>query len=137
MNRIFKVTIAIFTSALLFSCIVSFNNKVINKDKSESDAAEYVSGTEDVPLLPGLIQLKDDVTNFDTASGNIVISTYSGKMSAGKVKEFYLETMPQLGWILISSSKDKLSYKRKNDSLEIFITKEKTVLTVKFFISSI
>jgi PBP1b-binding outer membrane lipoprotein LpoB len=138
MNRIFKITIAILLSALLFSCILSFNNKEIKlKNDSESKKTEYVFGTEDVPLFPGLAQVKDDATNFDTMTGNIVISTYSGNVDVKSVKNFYLETMPQLGWILTSSNHGKLSYKRKGDSLEILLRKEKGSLTVKFFISSI
>jgi hypothetical protein len=60
-------------------------------------AAEYLSGTEDVPLMAGLSEAGDGALVFDTASGRIVEVTATGA-GADKVRAFYTDTLPQLGW---------------------------------------
>lgn len=62
-------------------------------------AADFLSGTEDVPLMAGLTEQSDGTVVFDTAAGRIVEVTATGAASADAVRAFYGETLPQLGWI--------------------------------------
>ena len=63
-----------------------------------ASAADFLSGTEDVPLMAGLVEQGDGAVVFDTADGRIVEVTTTGTPSPAAVRAFYAETLPQLGW---------------------------------------
>ncbi len=105
----------------------------INSNKEK----QYVLGTNDIPLFSGLELVEDDSTNFDTMIGNIVISKYVGDIKLKSIKDFYVQTLPQLGWILVESKSDKISFKREKDKLEIRVSYASKGLYVRFFISSV
>lgn len=123
---------------LLSSCT---NNKVVDlitsKNEQNNSEAQYVLGSEDIPLYTGLILLDEDSTNFDTMTGNIVISEYKGNVKSASIKDFYHSALPQLGWKLSKNKTDKVVYKRGDDKLEISFKKNGKDLNVKFFISSV
>jgi hypothetical protein len=57
----------------------------------------FVSTIEDLPLMEGLIEEEGGMV-FDTARGRIVEAYATGPVSEGAVKDFYDQTLPQLGW---------------------------------------
>src|SRR3972149_11446927 len=57
----------------------------------------FVSGFEDLPLMPGLMQNTESATVFDTPSGRVVEAFPAGSVEARAVDAFYAETLPQLG----------------------------------------
>lgn len=59
--------------------------------------AEFVPGTDDVPLMPGLVAAADPVV-FDKPEGRIVTVTARGKVTRAVVRGFYEKTLPALGW---------------------------------------
>ena len=61
------------------------------------EAAGFVSTIEDLPLMPGLIEEEGGMV-FDSARGRIVDAYATGPVSEAAVKEFYDDTLPQLGW---------------------------------------
>ncbi len=61
-------------------------------------AAEFVSGIEDLPLMPGLSEVRDGRVVFEVADGRIVQAKATGAVSRREVAGFYAETLPQLGW---------------------------------------
>jgi hypothetical protein len=61
-------------------------------------AAEFVVGTEDVPLMQGLATVEGKSLAFDTPEGRIVEAEARGALARAKVQEFYGATLPQLGW---------------------------------------
>ena len=125
---------------LLNACSGKFDYRTLGSGQGESESLisdeQYVSGSSDIPLFSGLKIIDDQSANFDTVSGNIVISTYSSDARLSEVKYFYLGALPQLGWQLDSESGDNISYKRNSDLLEISFKKQQNKLLVKFFISS-
>ena len=61
-------------------------------------AEQFVVGTEDVPLMPGLTFIKGSDLVFDKPEGRIVEAQAQGMVSRGKVLAFYTASLPQLGW---------------------------------------
>jgi len=131
------IKIFFILSALIIS---SCNSKELTKMISEtltSKDKQYVLGSSDVPLLDGLELIEEDSTSFDTMSGDIVISKYSGDFKLKLVKDFYLTALPQLGWRLVDTKSKKISFKREKDKLEIKFDYASKGLYVRFFISSV
>ncbi len=58
----------------------------------------FVPGTEDLPLMPGLVSVAGSAVVFDKPEGRIVESAARGKVSRYTVARFYNRTLPQLGW---------------------------------------
>ena len=58
----------------------------------------FISILNDVPLMSGLKIQKQTALIFDTPSGRIVEVAADGKISLLKMREFYADTLPQLGW---------------------------------------
>lgn len=58
----------------------------------------FVPGTEDLPLMPGLVAVAGSAVVFDKPEGRIVESTAHGKVRRYAVTRFYGQTLPQLGW---------------------------------------
>lgn len=61
-------------------------------------ADEFVAGTEDVPLMPGLAPLPNSDIVFDKPEGRIVEARAAGVTTRAKVEAFYAESLPPLGW---------------------------------------
>ena len=64
---------------------------------ADARAAEFVTGTEDLPLMPGLVA-QDGAVVFDKPEGRIVEARARGALSREKVEAFYAASLPQLGW---------------------------------------
>jgi hypothetical protein len=102
-----------------------------------TEEKEYVLGSDDIPLFPGLQLMEDDSSSFDSPVGSIVISKYLGDFRLRSVKSFYLEALPQLGWKLVSNESEIISFIREDDKLEIRLNYASKGLYVRFFISSV
>ena len=61
-------------------------------------AEEFVAGTEDVPLMPGLRALPNSDVMFDKPEGRIVEARAEGATTREKVEAFYAASLPPLGW---------------------------------------
>ncbi|HUZ71373.1 MAG TPA: hypothetical protein VMU87_00180 [Stellaceae bacterium] len=61
-------------------------------------ALSFVDGTEDVPLMPGLVAVAGGNLVFDKPEGRIVEARTHGKLGRARVRAFYGATLPQLGW---------------------------------------
>lgn len=57
----------------------------------------FISTIEDLPLMPGLVEEAGGMV-FDSPGGRIVEAFATGEVSQGAVRDFYGETLPQLGW---------------------------------------
>ncbi len=60
--------------------------------------AGYVADIADLPLMAELSEVPDAGVVFDKPSGRIVEAFAHGKVDAARVRRFYRETLPQLGW---------------------------------------
>ncbi len=61
------------------------------------EAAGFISMIEDLPLMPGLVEEEGGMV-FDSAQGRIVQVYAIGWVNEGEVRDFYDDTLPQLGW---------------------------------------
>jgi hypothetical protein len=134
-NDFMKKIFALITlSSLLFSCAEFSPFKL--KTTEDRASEDFVQGSEDIPLLVGMEKINDDSLGFDSSSGSIMASSYRTKTDVEKIKNFYIKTLPQMGWKLVENEKTKLSFRRDKEKLEIEIKDQIGKNLVHFFISS-
>ena len=61
-------------------------------------AARFLSVMEEMPLMPGLVEVTDVTVTFDGPSGRIIQAFAAGSLQVDKVRAFYAAALPQLGW---------------------------------------
>ena len=61
-------------------------------------AARFLSVMEEMPLMPGLVEVVDAAVTFDGPSGRIIEAFVAGSVQVDAIWDFYSETLPQLGW---------------------------------------
>ena len=94
-------------------------------------AAEFVDGTEDVPLMQGLVTIDGKSLAFDKPEGRIVEAKARGKLSLAAVRDFYGATLPQLGWHATGGN----AWRREGEMLHLVIEGRDGDLTVGFTLS--
>ncbi len=62
------------------------------------EAAAFMAGVADLPLMPGLAEVPDAGVVFDKPAGRIVEAYAEGAVSRAAVTAFYISTLPNLGW---------------------------------------
>ena len=95
---------------------------------------DFVAGFEDLPLMPGLTQMTDAGTVFDTPSGRIVEAYANGPVAAKDIAAFYARTLPQLGWQQVSESR----YRREGELLSLDIKPDSAggaATTIRFYLA--
>ena len=75
----------------------------------------FVSGIEDLPLMPGLGEIEGTAMIFDTPGGRIVEVSASGPVGRDQVVKFYAATLPHLGW----SPAGETRFSREGETLEL------------------
>ncbi len=107
----------IYLSSFLLSVFLGFN----------SFAMDFVSGFEDIPLMEGLKQIESDDVAFGNEETRYLEAQLVAvrKKSFQNIKDFYIKTLPQLGWTLKESSVSFLRFYRETDILEINRISEK------------
>jgi hypothetical protein len=134
-----KILLTVIASFLFFSCSESMKEKFnFLKEKSVDVIAsdEFVQGSEDIPLLVAMEKTSDEAIGFDSNSGSIVSSSYRSDVAYMEVKNFYINTLPQMGWNVTKNLETKVVFKREKESLEIEFTQENEVNIITFFLSS-
>ncbi len=91
----------------------------------------FLAGFDDLPLTPGLREIKDAGVVFDKPEGRIVEAYAEGEVSAAKVRSFYAATLPQLGWRAAGPGR----YRREGEVLDIGFRAAGKGLTVRFSLS--
>lgn len=119
---------------ILTSCVKDFSFK--KKAVHYKASVDFVQGSEDIPLLIGMDKMLEESLGFDSNSGSIINSSYETKLIPKHIKEFYLKTLPQMGWKLIQNDRMKCVFKRDNETLEIEFEKGDKKNIVRFFVSS-
>jgi hypothetical protein len=99
------------------------------------EAARFVAGLEDLPLMPGLSALEDAGLVFDTPQGRIVEAFAAGPVTRAEVAAFYTETLPQLGWRMTGTD----TWSREGETLRMEVLEDARrrtpPLTVRFALS--
>lgn len=76
-------------------CLSAF---VLFAGASLAVAQDFVSGIEDLPLMPALTETEEGSLVFESATGRYVEVYAVGDVKPGDVTGFYGESLPQLGW---------------------------------------
>ncbi len=102
----------------------------------QTPAASFLEGYEDIPIMKGLSQIKNDNFSFGNEEARLVEAVLTGsKVGFKSVKKFYVDTLPQLGWAYQGQRGDSLLFYREGEALEI--VKESTKpLNVRFTIKN-
>lgn len=98
---------------------------------SGEEPITYLTGIEDLPLMPGLVEIGGATTVFDASSGRIVEAYAAGKVDRAAVADFYARTLPALGWRAEASSR----FRRDDETLAIDFLDGGERLTVRFTIN--
>jgi hypothetical protein len=98
---------------------------------SPAIAGDFVPGTEDVPLMPGLAPLAGSPLRFDKPEGRIVETQASGRVTRAAVRRFYNETLPQLGWRAVGGD----AWRREGERLHLDFKGRDGALTIGFTLS--
>ena len=98
---------------LLFILLIAVSLPFINNDLSA--ASKFVPGINDLPLMPGLTLWSETPMVFDTPGGRIIEVFAIGKVPLTRIRYFYRETLPQLGWQL----KNKHALQRHSENKKI------------------
>ena len=61
-------------------------------------ASRFLSVMEEMPLMPGLVEVTDAAVTFDGPSGRIIEAFVAGSVEVNAIRAFYAATLPQLGW---------------------------------------
>lgn len=139
MRRIFALISLTFLFLPLFSCSPkSFKLQTSQEPGLLQDqvSEDFVQGSEDIPLLSSMEKIFDESLGFDSAEGSIMSSSYQTKTDLAQIKNFYLSTLPQMGWQLIETNETKAGFKRENERLEIEFINHDNKNVIRFFISS-
>ena len=65
----------------------------------------FFSVLEDVPVMPGLMEVEDSALFFDKPQGRIVeLSVDMSGVTREQILNFYLETLPQFGWGVVEEN---------------------------------
>ena len=80
------------------------------------EATSFFTSIQDMPLMPGLVELPDQTVIFDKPEGRIIESVASlESVSPEAIKAYYESTLPQLGWQRIADG----SFVRKDERLQL------------------
>lgn len=85
--------------------------------------ARYFSELSDVPLPPGFEE-RDTAVGFDGEGGRLVIARAEGAASEAAVRDFYAESLPQLGWAVSPRADGVLVFQRGRERLTFTIRAE-------------
>lgn len=98
---------------------------------ARADGEAFVAGTEDVPLMPGLVPVAGSNLVFDKPQGRIIEAQAAGKVTRSKVRAFYTQTLPQLGWSAAGAN----AWRREGERLRLDFSGHDGELTVGFTLS--
>ena len=95
-------------------------------------APVFFEALYDVPVMPGLEEVKDQAMLFDKPDGRIAsVVAASKSLNAGEISRFYDESLPQLGWKKTAQNQ----YVRGKDRLVMDLSKSPPLTVVHFTLS--
>ena len=91
----------------------------------------FLRGINDLPLMPGLYEDLGASVVFDKPNGRIIVALARGTQSMEAIRNFYIQTLPQLGWKNIRGG----IFERRGERLILTINEENNTTSVKFSVS--
>ena len=87
-------------------------------------AEGFLSALNDMPLADGVVEIEDGALVFDKPEGRIVQVTtlLAGASTPASIRQFYLDTLPNLGWQAGAQAPGRLTFTRKGEILRITLT---------------
>lgn len=83
-------------------------------------ATTFIDGLEDVPLMNGVSQIQKDTISFGNEESRFVEAYLtSSRIGFKAIENFYVKTLPQLGWTYQGKNGYTLLFYRENEMLEI------------------
>lgn len=132
-----KIIALIFAAIALFSCVApeikTQNTPEISQQ--ETPKTNFVNEKSDIPLAENLVKLDDNDIGFESPSGSLSTNSYKSQ-DLEKTREFYIKTLPQLGWKLIKNDDIKITFTREKEKVEIEFLNKDGQDVVRFFVSS-
>jgi hypothetical protein len=83
--------------------------------------AAYFAAIEDLPLPPGFTERASPGEGFTSESGRIVLVAADGALTPLAVRDFYYETLPQLGWSVSPQTDGTLVFQRRREELSFTV----------------
>lgn len=83
-----------------------------------SAATTYFRAIPDLPLPPGFAE-SSAATAFDGTEGRLVMVEAVGSTSADRVRAFYVESLPALGWSFSPAGESELLFLRGRERLSL------------------
>ncbi|TQV76349.1 hypothetical protein [Denitrobaculum tricleocarpae] len=102
---------------------------------SGGTAGAFVTGLEDVPLMPDLQDVPEAAVIFDKPAGRLIEAYAEGNVEPAAVLGFYRDTLPQLGWSLEAVEGATGVFLRERERLEIHVLEGQDRRTVRFVLS--
>ena len=86
---------------------------------------------EDLPLMPGLAEVREAGVVFDKPDGRIVEAYASGDVARDSVFAFYRAALPELGWGPIGASR----WRREGEYLHLLVSQQDETVTLRITIT--
>jgi len=118
------VAVLLFAGAVLAAGLAMHN-------VSAAASPEFVAGTEDIPLMPGLRSQESTLVVFDKPQGRIIEVEAKGAVSRAAVEKFYATSLPQLGW----TADGRNAWRRESERLRLAFKGQDGDLRVAFSLS--
>lgn len=90
-------------------------------------AQGFLPAMDDVPMMEGLYSV-EEIATFDNPSEKMVIISAQTDKAAKEVKNFYRQTLTNLGWSYLREN----NYVRGSDSLTLELTPDSKVTNIQF-----
>ena len=90
--------------------------------------ADFLPGTDDIPLMEGIELTESGVFSFDTPAGQILTIKGETDKTAEEVRSFYGQTLTALGWIRAGAD----AYTRDGDVIRLNIRRSGSKTEVLF-----
>lgn len=98
--------------------------------------AAFIEGLEDVPVMDGLHQIQNDSIAFGNEESRLVEAVLTSESANfHQVENFYINTLPQMGWIYQGKRESSLVFEREGETIEI-IKEQKKPLLVRITVKS-
>lgn len=99
--------------------------------QDDAGAPQFFRSLNDVPLMPGLYEMADEAVMFDKPEGRIAESAaYSQSLDRDAIRDFYRNTLPQLGWRHIGRD----AFVRQDERLRMRVETEDDYRIVHFMV---
>lgn len=100
---------------------------------SPAAAETYLTNLPDIPLPDRLSESEEGALVFDKPEGRLIEVRASGSLAPKLVAQFYRDSLPGLGWVMLPIAKDKaLRFRRDKEILVIQISENFEGTIVQF-----